>query len=127
VQHSSNVQVSQRRSQDERNKIPLLLRYSIFQIESQGIWLLFGSANFTRNVAFSGARSRTKRYFLSSPQLIDSSTRGKAILRRSKPFLLVQRERTPSVLCFGFLGSPFEAAVPDQEIQALTIGLRAMR
>jgi hypothetical protein len=37
-----------------------------------------------------GARSRAKGYFLACPQLVDSSSSGKAVLLRSKPVLLVR-------------------------------------
>jgi hypothetical protein len=67
-----------------------LLRYSIFRTGSQGNKLPFGYVCFGRNVAFSWFALAYQKVLLASLQLVDSSTHGKAALRRSKSFPLIR-------------------------------------
>lgn len=68
-----------------------LLRYSIFRLDLKRFSCCLVTPASSVMLHSVGAHSRTTGYFLTSPQLVDSSTRGKAFLRCSKPFPLIQK------------------------------------
>jgi hypothetical protein len=85
-----HCRASQPESRFERNKVPLLLRSSVFRAEFEAVERLFVPPASCVMLHSGIARSRTKRSLWLPLQLLDSSTRGQVRLRRIKPFLLLQ-------------------------------------